>query len=154
MAPTRPTAWRRLSKSHNRKLHQLLLDNEYPKRTGITKDRLRAALFSPTQIRNASKNADFYGKDGRTALDQSSFQRLLVELEPRDKVIETVELLARLGCFDVEREGNYDAPKIYVSTGRVEKVFGLYLADLQREISQNSPEKPAETPLAEPGYVN
>nr|WP_294504667.1 hypothetical protein [uncultured Rhodopila sp.] len=60
----RPDSLAKFIESHNAKISELQKDNEYSKRTGITMERLRAALFSVNQIKNASKNADYYGKHG------------------------------------------------------------------------------------------
>ena len=122
----------RVIELHNARIKAILDDPDYPKRSGISRERLRGAMFSDVALRNAKINMMLEGAGQSLAFDQSCIQRLLVEFVPRDKVIDAVELLVDLGCFET-RKGSSNAT-IYVSAGILETVFAGFLAALGRNI--------------------
>jgi hypothetical protein len=129
---TDPEIMGRVIEAHNDRMKLVLNDPEYPKRTGITRERLQAAVFTPTAVRNARTNMFLDGQGKAVAFDQSCIQRLLVEFASRDMVIDAVELLVDLGCF-MSKKGSSNAT-IYVSTGKLETIFAGFLASLERNI--------------------
>jgi hypothetical protein len=133
---------RRLITSHNERMTALVADTAYLTRMRLPKARLVEARFTRDAANHTAMNFAYHH---RVALDATSMGRLLVEFANKHQVAEAINLLARLGFFEVV-EGNFNA-KVFLSTGRLEAVYRDYLAQVAQGVGAalGGPEKTTET---------
>lgn len=126
-----------LVERHNASVEQDLADLDYPKRTGITKGRLKEALFDTRGKKSMMITAVMVGGPG--ALHRSAFRSLLVRTVGKGALDDTLDVLLDAGLMVAEAGPNNS--EFLISNGGLEAAHETYLKTIYQTVEslQNEP---------------
>jgi hypothetical protein len=114
---------------HNSDMSELLSDRVKRERAGMTIQRVKASLFSPTQIERVVEHV----VDGRLRLDQSDLGRLLSQAISTETCRKTVVALAKGGLLNRINIGQV----LVVSTGHLERYYRKHLTSIVTALARS-----------------
>lgn len=121
-----PEAMEALIDAHNAELEEDIVDPDYPARSGMTRGRLKAGLFSERARFDASLVT---ARLGAGVLNRLGFKRFLVRLSGKGGLDAAIDVLVHAGFFRVHAGPNNS--DILESDGRLESFHRNYLMRLK-----------------------
>lgn len=112
--------------AHNERMEELRADVARNRRLGINAQRFADGVFSEGERRNAVADIALAGG---LAMNGKTIARLLAPQADRQTVADLLSVLRDAGAFRTER-GAYNS-LVHVSDGRLEAMYGRYLAALR-----------------------
>ncbi len=113
--------------AHNAELEKDIADPDYPARSGMTRGRLKAGLFSERARLDAGLVTARFGAG---VMNRLGFKRFLVRLSGKGGMDAAVDVLVHAGFFRVHAGPNNS--DILESDGRLEAFHRAYLSRLRR----------------------
>lgn len=121
-----PEGMESLIDSHNEELAEDIADPDYPARSGMTRGRLKAGLFSERAKLDAGLVTARFGAG---VLNRLGFKRFLVRLSGKGGLDAAIDVLVHAGFFRVHAGPNNS--DILESDGRLESFHRNYLMRLR-----------------------